>query len=333
MSLVTQIEKTEVLDPLESFKVNAILSIIVISGAVTIVAIFFSNSISKPIQQLEKTTKKIAKGDFDTMISIKGDDEITSLAHSFQNMTNSIKKNIELETKLAVVHEKLKKERFVTIGELSARLAHDIRNPLSTIKTSYDNLRLLRDDPENFEKSLKRSGRAIDRISHQVEGVMDFVKDSELVLESISLVKLVDSIISEMTIPDEIKINLPVNDVIIQADKVKLNSLFSNLIINAIQAMRDKGILTIRISEESNNEVKIEIENNGPSIPDENLESIFEPLFTTKQSGTGLGLASCKNIVKQHDGAISVKNNPVIFTVILPIRNSNKSKYDDNILT
>jgi len=129
---------------------------------------------------------------------------------------------------------------------------------------------------------------------------------------------MLSSLVSDIIHSDEVKVNLPENDGIILADRIKINSLFYNLITNAVQAMENKGIITIRISDKSNDEIQIEIEDDGPPIPEEDIEKIFEPLFTTKQSGTGLGLASCSNIVKQHGGTISVKNNPTTFTVILP---------------
>jgi len=206
-----------------------------------------------------------------------------------------------------------------SIGELSARLAHDLRNPLSVIKNSQRILRETKDNPESFERTMNRTDRAIDRMIHQINNVMDFIKDSPLKLESTSLLEFINSIISEMNISDEIKINLPSNDVTIQGDKVKLDSLFSNVIRNAIQAMENKGTITIRISEKPDNLVEIEIEDDGPAISKENLDSIFEPLFTTKQVGTGLGLASCKRIAEQHGGTISVTNDPVIFKIVLPI--------------
>ncbi|MBA4718214.1 MAG: GHKL domain-containing protein [Nitrosopumilus sp.] len=133
---------------------------------------------------------------------------------------------------------------------------------------------------------------------------MTFVKESKLQLESTPLVEFFNSIVTDMGISDKITIHMPTNDVTIQSDKIKLHSLFSNLILNAIQAMDNKGIITIRISKKLNNLVEIEIEDDGPSIPEENIKKIFEPLFTTKQVGTGLGLASCKKIVEQHHGTI-----------------------------
>ncbi len=299
-------------------------------------SVFLARSISKPLDDLVRLSKQVAKGKLGKRIAPKGHDEIVALSESFNFMIDSIRsqqelleekdellqlKNLKLEAELLEKQkEMIISTRFSAIGELAARIAHDIRNPLSIIRTSNANLRITKDNPEAFEKALNRINRAIDRITHQVDDVMDFVKDSKLQLESTSLLELFNSIIGDMTISDEIKVHLPTNDITLQADKIKLISLFSNLIMNAVQAMDNKGVITIRISKKLNDSVNIEVENTGSSISDEIIGKIFDPLFTTKQIGTGLGLASCKKIVEQHHGTISVTNAPVIFKITLPIK-------------
>ena len=92
--------------------------------------------------------------------------------------------------------------------------------------------------------------------------------------------------------------------------------MFINLIVNSIQELNQGGKITIEISEKDNM-VILKFIDSGKGIPDKDISKVFEPLFTTKQKGTGLGLASCKNIVEQHQGEISVTNNPTTFTIIL----------------
>jgi len=225
------------------------------------------------------------------------------------------------QTIITISEKLIKAERISSIGELSARIAHDIRNPLGVIRTSVENIRMKSDDPEFIKKSVIRCDKAIQRITHQIEEVMDFLKDSPLDLEPVSLLDSLKSSIAGITIPDGIKMIFPTKDVGILGDKIKLESLFYNLIINAIQKLKNEGIITIKIFDEPDNMVKITIEDNGKSIPEDYLKKIFEPLFTTKQIGTGLGLASCKMIVQQHQGTITVTNNPVTFTLILPSAN------------
>jgi len=94
--------------------------------------------------------------------------------------------------------------------------------------------------------------------------------------------------------------------------------VFTNIIQNAIQVIgNNEGEIFVGILEE-NEAVIIEIENSGPNIPEKDLEKIFDPLYTTKMEGTGLGLSGCKNIIKNHNGIISVSNNPVVFTIKIP---------------
>ena len=93
--------------------------------------------------------------------------------------------------------------------------------------------------------------------------------------------------------------------------------VLSNLIKNASQAIEGNGEISIRIIDKKD-DVLIEIEDSGLGIPESVLPKIFEPLFTTKQSGTGLGLASCKSIVERHHGVLTVRNNPTVFTIHLP---------------
>jgi len=114
-----------------------------------------------------------------------------------------------------------------------------------------------------------------------------------------------------------IKITKPENDLSISCDSKQLEIVFSNILINAVEAMENSGEIKVRIKEKEN-EVKIQIEDSGPGIPEDKIEQMFDPLFTTKSTGTGLGLVSCKNIIERHKGSISVKNNPTIFEIILP---------------
>ena len=150
---------------------------------------------------------------------------------------------------------------------------------------------------------------------------MGFIKESPLDITRLSLLEIIQSAITGIPNQKGIDIILPIKDVKILGDKIKLESLMYNLIINAVQKLNGNGTITIKAYEdESINKSKITISDDGESIPEEYLSKIFEPLVTTKQHGTGLGLASCKKIIKQHDGFISVTNNPVTFTILLPAK-------------
>jgi two-component system sensor histidine kinase HydH len=203
--------------------------------------------------------------------------------------------------------EMLKTEKLQTIGELAARIAHDLRNPLSIIKSSLEIIRIK--NPELYEKSLvefDRITKSMTRVTHQVDNVLDFVRPKRLLLEKAKICKIIENSISKSNIPEEVKIITPKLDYDLVCDEEKLEILFINLISNALQAMGGKGRIEIRVFDNGPN-ITIEVEDSGGGIPDHLLPRIFEPLFTTRQIGTGLGLPSCKTIVEQHGGKISVK--------------------------
>jgi signal transduction histidine kinase len=220
---------------------------------------------------------------------------------------------------ILLMQEKIKTEKFSIIGELSARLSHDLRNPLNVIRLSIQLLEL--ENKEKLDSAAKKRiesiNRAVDRIAHQVDDVLGFVRIKPLSLESVSLMSILESALEDIKIPEKIKIIKPESDITVSVDPKQMETVFSNIIINAIQAIDESGKIEIRFVESSNH-VQIQFIDSGPGIPPENLEKIFEPLFTTKQVGTGLGLSSCKTIIEKHGGTISVENNPTTFTVRLP---------------
>ena len=224
---------------------------------------------------------------------------------------------------IRILHRESRKmvelDRLATVGLLASKLGHDIRNPLSVIKNTVAIMRNKYGDnvDEKTNSHFSRIEWSISSIQNQIQDALDFVKISPLHLDSNSLLKILDSALKTLVIPENIKINLPQNDLIIICDNKRLEVVFANLITNSIQAIKNGGEINIRIIDKTNVGL-IEIEDMGTGIPEDLLPNIFEPLFTTKQTGTGLGLASCKNIVEQHLGTITVKNNPTTFTVRLP---------------
>jgi len=132
-----------------------------------------------------------------------------------------------------------------------------------------------------------------------------------------SLAEILNQIVKEIFVPSTIKINLPKNDMTIKCDMNKLKRVFSNLIVNGVQAMNYHGTINIRAMDKDGHYV-IEIEDTGNGIPENMMDKIFEPLFTTKEYGTGLDLKTYKNIIEQHKGKITFRNNPTIFTIMIP---------------
>ncbi|MDG7050443.1 MAG: sensor histidine kinase [Nitrososphaerota archaeon] len=212
---------------------------------------------------------------------------------------------------------KVKNERLSAMGTLAARLAHDLRNPLSVIKNTLEIIYLQNRYDEKTTNYLQRIERSVSRMSHQVNSVLDFVRVQPLDISNNSLFVVVSKICENYANLINIKFDLPQSDLQITCDSKKMEIVFENLMRNAIEAMNNSGTITIRWKQ-ADHDIVIEVQDDGPSIPEENLEKIFDPMFTTKQTGTGLGLVSCRNIIEQHGGTLTVRNNPVTFTISIP---------------
>jgi two-component system sensor histidine kinase HydH len=161
---------------------------------------------------------------------------------------------------------------------------------------------------------------ATKKISAQLDDVLDFVRTTPPNMEDHSVLEIIKSTVDEVVMPETIEIVLPTNEFKIYCDKNKIEIVLVNLITNAIYAIKEKGKIVIRAFEEENSHI-IEVEDDGEGIPRAILSRIFEPLFTTKNSGTGLGLSSCKNIIESHKGTITVQSSEgvkTIFTIRLP---------------
>ncbi|MEM3064299.1 MAG: ATP-binding protein [Candidatus Nitrosotenuis sp.] len=212
-----------------------------------------------------------------------------------------------------------KAERLSAIGEMAARLAHDIRNPLAIIKNTVEIVKLKHsaNTPAELMTLFASIDNATSRIVFQLDEVLNFVRGSPLRCDLHSLYEIMESAISKIVIPDQISIHKPARDIYVFCDMEKISAVFANLIMNAIQAMENNGDIIIRF-DESEDAVTFSIQDSGPGIPPNLVEKIFEPLFTTKSRGTGLGLPAVKTIVQQHQGTITVRNNPTVFSVSLP---------------
>lgn len=212
----------------------------------------------------------------------------------------------------------IKSQKLAIIGELASRMAHDLRNPLSTIKNVVE---LMESKPRlRIEEKLVYYGklhRAIDRISHQVDDVLEYGRSTQLNLEVVKVVDIINRAVLDCNFSKDVKINVEKTDVKINLDVQKMDAVFTNLLINSVQAMGDGGIINVRIVDDGANAL-IGLEDSGPGIEEKNMSKIFDPLFTTKQTGTGLGLSICKKIIEQHGGSITAKNNPTTFLIRLP---------------
>ncbi|MCE9651635.1 MAG: porin PorA family protein [Nitrosarchaeum sp.] len=232
----------------------------------------------------------------------------------FEKTRNQTKMIIQAQSDL------IKKEKLSIVGELTARISHDLRNPLSVIKLTVDNMesRISKKLDPKLEEYIPVINDSLSRINYQINQVLGFVKPTNIDMKLVSILKILEESIKNTNIPNNVSLTFPKNDFSLIANKVQLEAAFSNLLSNSVDAIgENNGNITIRARNEKD-QIILEFEDSGIGIPKENLEKIFEPLFTTKQRGTGLGLASVKSIIDTHGGTISVKSPPTVFTITLP---------------
>lgn len=220
-----------------------------------------------------------------------------------------------------VIEKQRKREKdqqlLTTVGQISSKMAHDIRNPLSIIRFSLDNLKNLYEVDDEKLKQINKIDKSINRITHQIDGVLDYIKKQPLTLNNHKISEIISEATEIIVIPEKIILKLPKNDTELNCDKNKLAIALSNLILNGIQAVNGDGAIEITL-EEKTESVILQVKDSGKGISKENMSKLWTPMFTTKQQGTGLGLVSVKSIIDAHSGKISVTSPPTVFTIILP---------------
>jgi signal transduction histidine kinase len=287
-----------------------------------IIGIIVSFFLISPLKELSRLAESISKGKFNIKAKKSRINEIKVIGDSFNEMSESLQKLIDTEKKLAESQVKVKNERLAGIGEIAASLAHNLKNPLGTIKSSADIIkRNSKGSNKEIDEVISRMDRAIDRMLRQIEDVLNFARITPLIEDLVFVKTLLNQAIESIDIPKNITVEIPQTDLQLKCDSKKMEIVLSNLILNAIQAIgNNEGIIKIRNKEENGFAV-IEIEDSGPGIQEEIFPKIFGPLVTTKEKGTGLGLSTCKNIIEQHGGTISVKNHPTTFIIKIPLKN------------
>jgi len=289
------------------------------SIVIGVVVAFF---ITSPLKELSLLAESISKGNFNIKARKSRINEIKVIEESINKMIESLKKLIETEKKLAETQVRVKNERLVGIGEIAASIAHNMKNPLGTIRSSADIVKRNAKGTSNaLDEVLSRMDRAIDRMSRQIEDVLNFVRVTPLIENVVAMKTLLDNAVESIEFPKNITVKIPQTELQLKCDPKKIEIVFINLFLNAIQAIGNKdGTIKVHAKEENDFAV-IEVEDSGPGVSEEILPKIFTPLVTTKEKGTGLGLSTCKNIIEQHGGTISAKNNPTTFTIKIPLKN------------
>ncbi len=295
--------------------------LIFISG--TIIIIFLADRYTKPIQKIVDATKRISSGNL-TPIQIESSlgPEIKELVTNFNDMIMKLKERQELEKRIKEM------ERIYQIGQLSSAIAHEIKNPLNFINLAIDQIKdeLMENKFDNNTLELLSSIQAeIERINNMVVNFLEFGKPLKLEIVYINLKEMLEDIhnliktkIEGLNI--EVEYNIE-QDIHFIGDKEKLSGCFINLFLNAIESIKSNGKITVNAKIE-NNKLKISFADTGQGVPISMQERIFEPYFSSKDAGLGLGLAFTKKIIVEHGGDIWLNKDykkGAEFIIILPL--------------
>ncbi len=294
----------------------------------TITAFYMSRFlIIKPMNKLVEFAKSLGRGEFGKRIEVQSMDEIGTLSCAFDKLSVELKDARE-KMKEAYRHM-LQTEKLSSLGQLSAGLAHELKNPITTLKMLFQDFK--------YEGEHLITNEEAEVILEEVENIdglltkfLGFARQERPILKDENINDIIKHVLSLSVFnlkKHNIKVynDLPKDLPLINIDKSLIEQVFLNLIMNSVQAMPEGGELRI-LGSAKNGFLEIKLEDTGNGIPKDIKPMVFDPFFTTKEKGTGLGLSIAYNIIKTHRGNIwfeSIDSKGTVFTVRLPIGGGN----------
>ena len=291
-----------------------LLALLVAAPAVAVaVSVLIGRSIARPVARLEAGAARIAEGDLEARIEVRGAPELEALAARWNEMTAALKRHQE---------QLVESEKLAGIGRLAAGVAHEINNPLGVILGYAKLLRkkcdgLMAEDLAVIEDETLRAKEIVD-------GLLDLSRPLPPGAEAVDLRALSDEVVSrlaEARLLDGVAISVD-GRASAPGHPEKLRQVLVNLVRNAAEAAGEGGRIEVRIAERDG-AAEVAVEDSGPGIPPERRGRLFEPFFTTKPRGTGLGLAVSRAIARAHGGELAADGAPAggaRFALRLPLR-------------
>ncbi len=280
--------------------------------------------VTRPVEQLANAAQEVAAGNWNARVEVTGEDELAQLADSFNRMTAEL---------LGQKERLVQAERVAAWRELARRLAHELKNPLFPLQLTVENLvRARQQNPEQFEEIFRESSRTLLAEIANLKGIIgrfsEFSKMPQPQLKPVQINEVIRGVMqlcqAQLDAPGREKIScelrLDPHLERVAADAELLHRAISNLVLNAMDAMPQGGVLTVS-SRNEDGKVLIEVADTGSGLTPEECERIFTPYYTSKQHGTGLGLAIVQSIVSDHGGRIRVQSQPgrgTSFVIELP---------------
>jgi len=313
-------------------RMNTIILTFLLSGVALSLLAFFSltRSITRPLRKIMDEAHAADKLFSEEHSKTKGDEigKLDQHMHHIISLLENSDKTIS-EQRQRLLHA----ERLAAMGEISAKIAHEVRNPLTGIRTGIQLIKRQTQSNESFQRKLDRMIEELNRVERIMSDILNYSRPVKPKFRKIDLMRLIKesiSLINKDMAEKQVKVEtrnygpLP-----LEADSDMLKQVFYNILQNAGDNLREGDRVMIRIEDGTSDttpHIHLVFEDTGPGVEPQELEKIFKPFFTTKPLGTGLGLAICQNIIMEHKGRIWAENGSkggMKFHIVLPKRQEN----------
>lgn len=304
--------------------ITVILMMIALAAAGSL-GLLVVRQIVQPVQSMARTAKNISSGDLSQRVKVRGENELGVLALAFNSMTTQLQTLFDgLEQKVAertrqleeAQLELLQQERLAALGKVIATIAHEIRNPLGTVNTSIFSIQIAMEkkDMERIHRAIALAERNIKRCDNIITELLDYTRKLEVRLSMVNLDDWVGEILDEQGLPQGVtcRRNFACG-LEVSIDREHMRRAVINTLANAVHALNEKGSPARELVIEtgrSDQRAEIRVIDNGAGIPEEIRDRIFEPLFSTKSFGVGLGLSVIKDIMEAHNGGVDIQSEP-----------------------
>ncbi len=275
------------------------------AGAAVLLAGLLAGSISRPVRRLAAGAGRVAEGHLEFQHVRGGGRELEELSESLERMTAALARSRD---------ELIRSERAAAAGQMAAALAHEVRNPLTGAKMTLEML-LSEETRESVSEELRAVHGELQRLQMVVDELVSFARPAPPVFAAVELADVAREVLAllgrqlehaHVIARLEVAAGSPAPHA--RADRNKVKQVLVNLVLNAMQAQARGGSLTVRVEPCGESQVAVEVADCGPGLADEELEKIFTPFYTTKQSGAGLGLAVSRSIAVEHNGSLTCRD-------------------------
>jgi len=305
--------------------VNRVVATCLVFMLGIILTVYLARKYTSPIFRFTEGVKKVSDGDLSVTFPVDSKDEIGELAESFNEMVQQLRERETLEKRL------YEAEHLSKVGQLASGIAHEIRNPLNYISLAIDHLKeeilpACPDRRDELEKLVGKIKEEVRRANYMVVNFMNYGRPMKLRRKEVlypALVKITLPVLADRLAEQQVTVALTVEPELpaMHVDPELLRTCLVNFITNAAQSMSDGGTISLGASYDTTLQLfRLTFSDCGTGIPPQDVGKIFQPYFTTKEAGIGLGLAITERIIREHGGSIDVESSPAgtTFTVLLP---------------